>query len=46
MYIDKVVQIVFVYKYLSGDQTVEILKLNDDMIEYWNYISANHSAGN
>ncbi len=33
-YIDKVVKIA----YLSGDLTVGILNLNDDMIEYWNYV--------
>ncbi len=32
--IDKVVKTV----YLSGDLTVGILNLNDDMIEYWNYV--------
>ncbi len=31
-YIDKIVKIA----YLSGDLTVGILNLNDDMIEYWN----------
>ncbi len=34
IYIDKVVKIA----HLSGDLTVGILNLNDDMIEYWDYV--------
>ncbi len=33
-YIDKVLK----KAYFSGDLTVRILNLNNDMIEYWNYV--------
>ncbi len=38
---DKGEKIVLFTLYLSGGQTVGILKLNDDMIEYWNDVLLN-----